>query len=98
MVKEYKTPDNLSAFSNLKPFRWQVFQVILMFFYLTVVAQSAEIVVKCRPISAKFKDPEIVSLFVFFEMEVWAFLGIIAGIWAWLSLKFLHNSFYKNGP
>jgi hypothetical protein len=98
MIKHWKTSDFFTDFSKMKAFRWQVFQVTLMIFYLTVVAQSGEIVVKCRTIAPLFEDPATISLFIFFEIEVFAFLGIIAGLWIWLSMKFFLNNIYGNGP
>jgi len=70
----------------------------LLLFYLTVVAQSGEITVKCRSIASHFNDPLTVSLFVFFEIEVFAFFGIILGLWVWLTFKFIHNCLYHDGP
>ena len=70
----------------------------LLLFYLVTVAQSAEITVKCRSISDKFENPNSISLFVFFELEVFAFFGIITGLWIWLSVKYCLNCMQVNGP
>ena len=70
----------------------------LLFFYIVAVAQAAEITVMCRTISTKFENPAYSELFVFFEMEVFAFLGVIIGLFFYLTVKFILNSLYKNGP
>ena len=62
-----------------------------MFFYLTVVAQASEITIKCRAVALKFDNLEFSNLLAFFEMEVFAFGGILFGLWLWLTLKFLTN-------
>lgn len=66
--------------------------------YLIIVAQAAEITVKCRSISSNFKDEKVVSLFVLFEIEVFAFCGIVAGLWFWLTIKFLLHALFEAGP
>ena len=39
-----------------------------------------------------------ISIFVFFEIEIFAFLGIMGGLWLWLTFKYIFNSGYQNGP
>ena len=39
-----------------------------------------------------------ISIFVFFEIEVFAFFGIIFGLYLWLSFKFILNLVYQDGP
>ena len=65
---------------------------------MVAVAQSGEITVKCRSISGKFDNPEVNALFIFFEFEVVAFFGIIIGLWAWLTFKYILNAIYVDGP
>ena len=69
-----------------------------LLFYIITVEEAAEITVKCRQISKKFDDPDVISLFVFFEMEVFAFLGILGGLLLWLVLKQCLNACYMTGP
>ena len=88
----------LHDFANLKSYEWNTIKVPLLFFYLVLVAQSGEITVKCRSISGSFQNNDVVSLFVFFEIEVFAFFGIIFGLWMWLTGKFFLNAMYHNGP
>lgn len=38
------------------------------------------------------------SFFVFFDIEVFVFLGMLLGLWVWLSVKFLVNKLYFSGP
>ena len=98
LIKRYKKRDILHTLANLKTFQWQIVQVPMLFFYITAVAQAGEITVKCRGISSKFSNPNTVSLFVFFEIEVFAFFGIILGLWLWLTGKYFQNAIYHNGP
>ena len=63
-----------------------------------VVARAAEINVKCAEVSTKFADPKAVSVFLFFEIEVFVFMGIIAGLWVWLTTKYIANSVSSEGP
>ena len=98
LLKKHKKNHWCLDFSNLKPFQFNIIQVPLLLFYLVTVAQSAEITVKCRSISNKFKDPESVSLFVFFELEVFAFAGILLGLWVWISVKYYLSAVYTEGP
>lgn len=70
----------------------------LLLFYLVTVAQAAEITVKCRSISDKFSNPDQVSFFVFFELEVFAFAGLLLGLFIWISWKYCLNAVYSGGP
>ena len=75
----------------MKDYNFSILLIPIMFVYLTVVAKSGEITVKCQSIAKSFSDPEIVSLFAFFEIEVFAFGGILIGLWLWLTLKYWTN-------
>ena len=35
---------------------------------------------------------------MFFEFEVWAFIGLIIGLWMWLVVKFIISQLCVNGP
>jgi len=98
LIERYKKPDRCRDFANMRNYNWHILQVPLLFFYIIAVAESAEITVKCRSISSKFKDPKVITLFTFFEIEVFAFAGIIFGLFIWLSVKFILNSIYTSGP
>ena len=82
----------------MKYVHWRNFQVVLLFFYLIVVAQAGEIVVKCRTISDTFTNQKTAAFFMFFEFEVMAFIGLILGLWMWLVVKFIISSLFMNGP
>lgn len=98
LLKKHKTSHWCSHFSNLKPFQFNMIQVPLLLFYLVTIAQAAEITVKCRSISNKFEHPDAVSLFVFFELEVFAFAGILFGLWIWITAKYYLSSLFTGGP
>ena len=69
-----------------------------MFLYLTIVAKLGEITVKCRTLALALPDPEAVSLFAFFEIELFAFGGILLGLWLWLTFKFWTSQLFQDGP
>ena len=96
MLKEYKDKGCFAAFADVPPYVWTIFLTPLLFLYLVVVAQAAEVTVKCRGVSDKFgvEDSELTALFIFFEMEVCAFFGMIFGLWVWLSSKYFLNALY----
>ena len=35
---------------------------------------------------------------MFFEFEIMAFIGLIIGLWMWLSVKFVISQLFMNGP
>lgn len=97
-MKRHKTKHWWDTWANLKNHNFNIIRVPLLLFYMVTVAQSAEITVKCRSISSNFTDPNAVSLFVFFELEVFAFAGLLVGLWVWLTLKYFLSSMYAEGP
>ena len=98
LIHRLKSKHKCYDLVNVKPFRFNLFRVPLLLFYLVTVAQAAEITVKCRSISNKFRDLDSISLFVFFELEVFAFAGIIIGLWIWLSIKYCLSCLFQGGP
>ena len=98
LIQNYKYPDRCREFSHLKNYNWHFLLVPLMFLYLIIVAESAEITVKCRSIARNFEDPREVALFTFFELEVFAFAGILLGLFLWLSSKYILNALFTSGP
>ena len=98
LINRYKSSDMFRNFASMKPFEWNIVKVPMLFFYIVIVAQSGEITVKCRSISGNFENASSVSLFVFFEMEVFASAGILLGLWLWLTSKYFLNAIYHNGP
>lgn len=98
LIQNYKYPDRCREFSHMKNYNWHFILVPLMFLYLIIVAESAEITVKCRSIARDFKDPREIALFTFFELEVFAFAGILFGLFLWLSCKYILNTIFTSGP
>ena len=80
LLDKHREKDMFYRFASMRYVHWRNFQVVLLFFYLIVVAQAGEIVVKCRTISDTFTNPKSAAFFMFFEFEVMAFIGLILGI------------------
>ena len=97
LLDRFKLKDSFQQFADIS-FSWVIFQAPVLLYYLVVVARAAEINVKCAEVSNKFVDAKVVSVFLTFEIEVFAFIGIIAGLWVWLTVKYIANSVYTNGP
>ena len=79
-------------------YHWQFLLLPVLFLYIALVALAAEVTVKCRAINTKFDEPEIIGLFTFFEIEVFAFFGIMIGLYLWLTIKYTLNTIYSAGP
>ena len=73
LLDKHREKDMFYRFASMRYVHWRNFQVVLLFFYLIVVAQAGEIVVKCRTISDTFTNPKSAAFFMFFEFEVMAF-------------------------
>ena len=97
LIKDFKDNSNCREFANIS-FSWVIPITPVLLYYLVVVARAAEINVKCAEVSTKFADPKAVSVFLFFEIEVFVFMGIIAGLWVWLTTKYIANSVSSEGP
>lgn len=98
ICEKYKQPDRCRNFIKMKSYNWHMVLIPILFLYLIVVAESGEITVKCRSISNKFKNDDTVALFTFFEMEVFAFGGLLMGLWFWLIGKWICNCLFTDGP
>ena len=85
--------------AKIKDYKWTMVKVPLLLLYLVVLAKSGEITVMCRSVAHELTEYESsISVFVFFEIEVFAFFGIILGLWIWLTLKFILNCIFQDGP
>ena len=98
LIHRYKQPNRCRDFSSMKNYNWHMILVPLLFMYLIIVAESAEITVKCRRIATKFKEPKVIALFTFFELEIFAFAGILVGLLLWLAVKYILNAIFTEGP
>ena len=98
IMRRFKLKDSWTKFASLKSHDWSPVHLCFLLFYIITVERAAEITVKCRNISKKFDDPDVISLFVFFEMEVFAFLGILVGLLLWLIMKQCLNACFMSGP
>jgi len=97
LLENHREKDCLLDFAELPPYTWTIVLTPLLFLYLIVVAQAAEITVKCRYIAEKFTNQENTALFIYFEFEVCAFFGMMIGLWAWITVKYILNTIYLDG-
>ena len=98
LMTNLKTKTLFQQFADVPEYKFSIVLIPVMFSYLTIVSKSGEITVKCRTLAQAFPDPEFVSLFAFFEIELFAFGGILLGLWLWLTLKFWTNQLFQDGP
>ena len=85
--------------AKTKHYTFTIVQIPLLLFYLIILAKSGEITVLCRETAKNLTGLEqSISIFVFFEIEVFAFFGILFGLWLWLSFKYFLNAIFQDGP
>ena len=96
LVDRFSIKNTFEKFAEIQ-FAWIILQAPLLLWYLVVVARAGEINVKCQKVAERFADPLSVSFFVFFEIEIFAFIGIILGLWVWLTTKYMTNCCCSKG-
>ena len=98
LIREFKEPPFSQKIYTIKQTQWAFIRAPLLLFYLMVVYKSSEITVACDSYAKQLDDVRVRSLFVFFDIEVFVFLGQLYGMLIWLVLKFIVNKCYHSGP
>ena len=99
LLDEIKEENFCMLIAKIKPHSWIVFMIPLLLIYLVIVYKASQITQLCRKTAQNLTELEqSISIFVFFEMETFAFFGIIFGLWLWITFKYILNCLYQDGP
>ena len=99
LLDEIKDENFCMFIAKIKHHTWIVLMIPLLLIYLIIVYKASQITQLCRNTAQNLTELEqSISIFVFFEMETFAFFGIVFGLWLWLTFKYILNCLYQDGP
>ena len=85
-------------FVNIKDTTWTVFKLPALMCYISIVAQSGELSIRCADIKPTAGTLNMMEFYLVYDVEILAFMGIMMGLVIWLALKTVLNFIYETGP